>query len=253
MRRPLVVGNWKLNATRVSTRQLLSEIVVELKSEAITEAAVCVPFVFISQVAEQLADTSLLWGSQNVADQDHGAFTGEISASMLKEFGCRFAIIGHSERRHIYGESSALVAKRFKQAITNGLQPILCVGEALEEREKGNTFDVIEKQLLPVIEIAGVESFVNAVVAYEPVWAIGTGRTASTEQAQQIHTYIRKTIAGFNQSTAENLRILYGGSVTADNAGALFSMADIDGGLIGGASLNAKSFLNIINSANSVK
>lgn len=248
MRRPLVVGNWKLNGTRVSTQRLLSKFVAELASEAATEAAVCVPFVFISQVAEQLADTSLFWGSQNVADRDHGAFTGEISASMLKEFGCRFAIIGHSERRHIYGESSALVAERFKQAITNDLQPIVCVGETLEEREKNDTFDVIEKQLSPVLDIAGVESFVNAVIAYEPVWAIGTGRTASTEQAQQVHAYIRKIIAGFDQSIAESLRIIYGGSVTADNAGALFSMADIDGGLIGGASLNAKSFLDIINS-----
>ncbi len=248
MRRPLVVGNWKLNGTRASTRRLLSEIVAGLKSDVTSEAAVCVPFVFISQVAEQLADTGLLWGSQNVADQDHGAFTGEISALMLKEFGCRFAIIGHSERRHIYGESNVLVVERFKQAITNDLHPILCVGETLEEREKDDTFNVIEKQLSPVMEIAGVESFVNAVIAYEPVWAIGTGRAASTEQAQQVHAYIRKIIAGFNKSIAENLRILYGGSVTAENATALFSMADIDGGLIGGASLNAQSFLEIINS-----
>ena len=248
MRCPLVVGNWKLNSTRESTRRLLSDILAELKSEVSTEAAVCVPFVFISQVAEQLTDTRLLWGSQNVADQGHGAFTGEISASMLKEFGCRFAIVGHSERRHIYGESNVLVAERFKQAIINGLQPILCVGETLEERDKGDTFNVIENQLLPVIEIAGAESFVNAVVAYEPVWAIGTGRTASTEQAQQVHAYIRKTMAGFNRGISENLRILYGGSVTADNATALFSMDDIDGGLIGGASLNAQSFLDIINS-----
>ncbi len=253
MRRPLVVGNWKLNGTRVGTRQLLSEILAGLKNDTQTEVSVCVPFVFVSQVAKQLADTRLFWGSQNVADREKGAFTGEISASMLKEFGCRFAIVGHSERRNLYGESSALVAERFKMAIKNDLQPILCVGETLEEREKNDTFKVIKEQLSPVLEAVGVDSFTKAVIAYEPVWAIGTGKTASTAQAQQVHTYIRKTIADFDQSIAKKLRILYGGSVTADNATALFSMADIDGGLIGGASLKAQSFLAIINSANSVK
>jgi triosephosphate isomerase len=187
----------------------------------------------------------LLLGAQNVSDQDEGAYTGEISARMLREFGCSLAIVGHSERRIIYGESSALVAARYAKAIERGIVPILCVGETLEQREDGKTFDVVDEQLDAVIDLCGVESLSSAVIAYEPVWAIGTGRTATTEQAQEVHAYIRTQIAKRSPDVAAGVRILYGGSVKADNAGALFGMPDVDGGLVGGASLDAKSFLTI--------
>lgn len=252
MRRPLVIGNWKMNGTRLSIRDLVEAICSGLKKENQTEVGVCVPFVFIPEVANQLADTKLILGSQNVADSEKGAFTGEIAATMLVEYGCHFAIVGHSERRLLYKEPSEMVAARFRQAVSNNLQPILCIGETLEQRDNGDTFEVIDEQLLTVIEILGIEVFTNAVIAYEPVWAIGTGRTATTQQAQDVHAYIRGKIANFDRNIAQNIRILYGGSVKPENAHALFSMTDIDGGLIGGASLDANSFLSIINSSNTV-
>lgn len=251
MRRPLVVGNWKMNGTRSSTKELLQGIVSGMAAGCNAEVGVCVPFVFIPDTAKHLAETNLIWGSQNVADRNSGAYTGEIAASMLKEYNCRLAIVGHSERRLLYNESSNLVAARFSQAVSQGIQPILCVGETLEQREKNDTFKIIDKQLLPVVETAGIGAFENAVIAYEPVWAIGTGKTATTEQAQQVHAYIRETMASFDRNIAHNIRILYGGSVNSENAKALFSMADIDGGLVGGASLDPQSFLSIINSVNS--
>jgi len=249
MRRSLVVGNWKMNGSREKSRALVAGILAGLGEDAKADVGVCPPFVHIPEVAELLKGSPVLLGAQNVADQDEGAFTGETSASLLKEFGCSLAIVGHSERRALYGESSALVAARYAKAIEQGLTPILCIGETLEERESGRTFEVVGEQLDAVLETAGVASLAKAVIAYEPVWAIGTGRTASTEQAQEVHAWIRGRVAGLDAAVAENLQILYGGSVKPDNAAALFSMPDIDGGLIGGASLDASSFLKICHSA----
>ena len=191
MRRSLVVGNWKMNGSREKSRVLLNEILAGLGQDSKSEVGVCPPFVHLPDVADALQGSSVLLGSQNVADQDEGAFTGEVSALMLKEFGCRLAIVGHSERRIIYGESSALVAARYAKAIEHGLIPILCIGETLKEREWNRTFDVVGEQLDAVLNTAGVASLAKAVIAYEPVWAIGTGRTASTEQAQEVHCWIR--------------------------------------------------------------
>ncbi|MFZ4701812.1 MAG: triose-phosphate isomerase [Candidatus Methylumidiphilus sp.] len=245
MRRSLVVGNWKMNGSREKSRALLADILSGLVQFAKADVGVCPPSVYLPDAAELLKNSSVLLGSQNVADQDEGAFTGEISALMLNEFGCSLAIVGHSERRMLYGESSALVAARYAKAIQHGLIPILCIGETLAERESDRTFDVIGEQLDAVLCTAGVASLAKAVIAYEPVWAIGTGMTASTEQAQEVHAWIRERIAKLDASVAEKLQILYGGSVKPDNASALFSMPDIDGGLIGGASLDANSFLKI--------
>lgn len=244
-RRPLVVGNWKMNGTRASSQKLLAEILAGLPADCKTDVGVCPPYVFIPEVAAAASGKAVRVGSQNIADQDEGAYTGEISGPMLKEFNVSLAIVGHSERRAIYGETDALVATRYAKAIAHGLTPILCVGETLEERESNRTFEVIDTQLKAVLDLCGVESLKKAVIAYEPVWAIGTGRTASTEQAQEVHAYIRQKIAALDATVAAGLQILYGGSVKADNAKALFSQPDVDGGLIGGASLDAKSFLAI--------
>jgi triosephosphate isomerase len=249
MRRSLVVGNWKMTGSREKSRALLTDILTGMVQVKTVDVGVCPPFVHLHAASEALQGGSILLGSQNVADQDEGAFTGEVSASMLKEFGCSLAIVGHSERRMLYGESSALVAARYAKAIQHGLTPILCIGETLDERESDRTFAVIGEQLDAVLNTAGAASLAEAVIAYEPVWAIGTSKTATTEQAQEVHAWIRARIAQLDATVAENLLILYGGSVKPDNAAALFSMADIDGGLIGGASLDANSFLNICQSA----
>ncbi len=250
MRQSLVVGNWKMNGSRDTAERLVADIVAGAKSLDKTEIGVCVPFVYIPQVAQQLQSESLLLGSQNVADQVSGAYTGETSAAMLKDFSCALALVGHSERRALYGESDSLVAARYAQALAGGLKPVLCIGETLEEREQGKTFDVVAAQLTAILDTAGVASLADAVIAYEPVWAIGTGKTASPEQAQEVHAFIRQSIAKLDQAIADKVQILYGGSVKADNAETLFAMADIDGGLIGGASLDADSFLAICTAAN---
>lgn len=245
MRRALVVGNWKMNGTRDSVRQLLADLKAGLDAGKPVDVAVCAPFVFISDVAEQLKGSPIAVGAQNVADQKSGAFTGEISPAMLVEFGARYAIVGHSERRAVYGETDALVAARYAQAIEGGVIPILCVGETLEQRESGDTFKVVKEQLDAVLGKSGVQSLGQAVIAYEPVWAIGTGKTATSQQAQEVHEFIRSEIRKLDAAVAEKVQILYGGSVKADNAAELFAMADIDGGLIGGASLDPKAFLTI--------
>ncbi len=247
MRRSLVVGNWKMNGNRASAESLAKGIIAGLGSDH-ADIAVCVPYVYLPYVAEVVKDTALALGSQNVADQSAGAYTGEISASMLKEVGVTYALVGHSERRSYYGDTDASVAARFKQAQEQGITPVLCVGETLEEREQDKTFDVINEQLDAVIELVGIAAFDSAVIAYEPVWAIGTGKTASDEQAQEVHYYIRQYIAAKDQAIADKIQILYGGSAKPDNAKGLFAMPDIDGGLIGGASLDAESFLKIFNS-----
>ncbi|BCX89907.1 triosephosphate isomerase [Methylomarinovum tepidoasis] len=249
MRQPLVVGNWKMNGTRTSARDLAAAIAGGLPANCPVAVGVCPSFVFIPAVAEQLQDTPVQVGAQNVADQDAGAFTGEVSAPMLKEFGCTLAIVGHSERRLIYGEGDALVAARYQKAIEHGICPLLCIGETLEQREAGETFAVVDRQLQAVLDVAGIDSLKQAVIAYEPVWAIGTGRTATPQQAQEVHAHIRRQLAAQGEEIAAQVRILYGGSVNADNAASLFAMADIDGGLIGGASLKADSFLSIVKAA----
>ena len=249
MRQSLVIGNWKMNGSKESIRQLLTEIKAGLAANAKAQVAVCAPSIFISTVAEHLQGSAIWFGAQNVADQASGAYTGEISPNMLLEFGCKLALVGHSERRSLYGETDTLIANRYSSAISANVTPVLCIGETLEEREGGNTFDVVKKQLDAVLDSAGVESLKHAVIAYEPVWAIGTGKTASSAQAQEVHAFIRSEIAKRDPLIANSTQILYGGSVKADNAAELFSMPDIDGGLIGGASLDAKAFLAICHSA----
>ena len=213
------------------------------------EAVVCVPFPYLAQAQAALSGSSIAWGAQNVSEQPKGAFTGEVSASMLLDFGCKYVIVGHSERRSLYGESDDLVAKKYMAAQAAGLTPILCVGESLEERESGVTEAVVVRQLEAVIQAAGVASLGKAVVAYEPVWAIGTGKTASPEQAQAVHAFIRGKVATLDSGIADKLVIQYGGSVKAANASELIAQPDIDGGLIGGASLVADEFIAICRAA----
>lgn len=247
MRRSLVVGNWKMNGTRSSAESLAKGIVSGLGSD-IADIAICVPYVFLNEIGQIVQNTRLGLGAQNVADKPSGAYTGEISAAMLKEFGCKYALVGHSERRTYYGDTDGSVAARYSQAQEQGIIPVLCIGETLEEREQDKTFEVITTQLDAVLKNAGVASLNNAVIAYEPVWAIGTGRTATDEQAQEVHQFIRQYIAEKDKAVAEKIQILYGGSAKPDNAKGLFAMPDIDGGLIGGASLDADSFLKIYHS-----
>ena len=247
MRRSLVVGNWKMNGTLASSELLAKGIISGLASNK-ADIAICVPYVYLPSVSELVKGTALALGSQNIADKSSGAFTGEISASMLKEFNCKYALVGHSERRSFYGDTNESVAARFSQALEQNITPILCVGETLEQREQDQTFEVINEQLDAVINLVGITAFNSAVIAYEPVWAIGTGKTASDEQAQEVHFYIRQYIAAKDQAIADKIQILYGGSAKPENAKGLFAMPDIDGGLIGGASLDAESFLKIFNS-----
>ncbi|MCX7085167.1 MAG: triose-phosphate isomerase [Methylococcales bacterium] len=247
MRRSLVVGNWKMNGTLASAQLLAKGIIAGLGS-ADADIAVCVPYVYLPAINELVKDTALGLGSQNIADKASGAYTGEVSASMLKEFNTQYALVGHSERRSYYGDTDASVAARYVQAQEQGIIPILCVGETLEQREQDQTFTVINEQLDAVLDLAGVDSLSKAVIAYEPVWAIGTGKTATDEQAQEVHHYIRQYIAAKDQAIADKVQILYGGSAKPDNAKGLFAQPDIDGGLIGGASLEAESFLKIFQS-----
>ncbi len=249
MRTPLVAGNWKMNGSLAENRTLLSGLLDGLARVGEVEVAVCVPYVYIPQVAETLRETRLAWGAQDVAKEEQGAFTGEVSASMLLDFACKYAIVGHSERRALYGETNEVVAFKFAAAIEKGIVPILCVGELLEERERGTTEAVVQRQLNAVVEHCGIDAFASAVIAYEPVWAIGTGKTATPQQAQDVHAFIRGWLADKSETIAERVQILYGGSVKATNAAQLFAQADIDGGLIGGASLNAEEFLQICEAA----
>lgn len=213
------------------------------------DAAVCVPFPYLAQVQAALAGSSVAWGAQNLSEHAKGAFTGEVSATMLLDFGCTYVIVGHSERRSLYGETDAIVASKYVAAQAAGLTPILCVGESLEERESGVTETIVARQLDAVIAAAGVSSLGKAVIAYEPVWAIGTGKTASPEQAQAVHAFIRGRISALDSAVANGLVIQYGGSVKAANAAELMIQPDIDGGLIGGASLVADEFVAICQAA----
>ncbi len=244
-RKILVAANWKMNGSLESIRHLIKALTQGISNETPTEVVVCPSFVYLSELSEQLNKTNIKLGAQNVSHLEVGAYTGEVSASMLNDYDCEYVIVGHSERRMLYQETDERVAEKFCAIQSKNMTPILCVGELLEERESANTEKVIARQLDAVIDKVTIDAFVNTVIAYEPVWAIGTGKTATPEQAQEVHQFIRLRLARRNKSIAENIRIVYGGSVKADNANQLFEMADIDGGLIGGASLIAKEFLSI--------
>jgi triosephosphate isomerase (TIM) len=241
MRGKLVVGNWKMNGGLAANARLLDRLVTEWEPTEARSLAVCVPFPYVGQAQAALASTAIGWGAQDVSAHASGAYTGEVSAAMLVEFGCRYAIVGHSERRQMHGETDALVAAKAGAALDAGITPIVCIGESLAEREAGATNAVVQRQLGAVIDALG-SKLPGIVLAYEPVWAIGTGRTASPAQAQQVHASLRSTLTG---ARAPDVKVLYGGSVKAANAAALFVMSDIDGGLIGGASLDATEFLAI--------
>ena len=235
----LVAGNWKMQGSRASNAALLEALLAALGREPGVEVAVCPPFPYLAEVAERLAGTTIACGAQNASEHAQGAYTGEVSVAMIKELGCRYVIVGHSERRQLFGESDRTVAAKFGAVQAAGLTPILCLGETLDEREAGRTEEVVARQLDAVLKDNG---FGNAVLAYEPVWAIGTGRNATPEQAQAVHSFLRKRIP-------QQCRILYGGSVKAQNAAAIFAMPDVDGGLVGGASLVAKEFIDIVRAA----
>ncbi|NOX75537.1 MAG: triose-phosphate isomerase [Gammaproteobacteria bacterium] len=245
MRQTLVAGNWKMNGSQEANHQLLEGLKAGVGEGMKSKVAVCPPAIYIAQTAELLSGSSIAWGGQNLSPEASGAFTGEISADMLLDLNCEYVIVGHSERRALYGESDQLVAEKYRTAEQAGLTPILCVGELLGERESGDTEAVVARQLDAVIDLVGMQAISAGVIAYEPVWAIGTGKTASPEQAQAVHAFIRARLAEKDAAVAESMQILYGGSVKPGNAAELFSMPDIDGGLIGGASLDAESFLGI--------
>jgi triosephosphate isomerase len=249
MREKLVAGNWKMHGSLTSNKALLDALVPQLAGLKGAGCAVCVPFPYLFQAQFTLQNTGIGWGAQNVSQHEKGAFTGEVAPAMLLDFGCKYVIVGHSERRALYGDDDATVAAKFMAVQKAGMTPILCVGETLEEREGNITEQVVARQLDAVISAAGVGALAKSVVAYEPVWAIGTGKTASPEQAQAVHAFIRGKIAALDGAVAANLIIQYGGSVKASNAVELFGMPDIDGGLIGGAALVPEEFVAICKAA----
>ena len=239
-----MAGNWKMNASKESVNKLILDILSGM-DEVRSEVVVCAPFPYLSQVETLITHSQVKLGAQNLNTNSSGAFTGEVSANMIKDFGAKHVIVGHSERRSLYGETSSLVAEKVQAALDNDLTPLLCVGESLEQRESGETEIVVAEQINTVVELVGIDAFRNIIIAYEPVWAIGTGRTASPEQAQAIHLFIRDLLRESNEGVAQRTPILYGGSMNAGNARELISCADIDGGLIGGAALKAEEFLQI--------
>jgi triosephosphate isomerase (TIM) len=245
MRQPLIAGNWKMNGSKSSAESLLNGVVAGSADISTAEIAVCVPYPYLYLGERLLSGSSVRLGAQNICTESGGAFTGEVAGSMLADFGCRYVICGHSERREYYGEDDAAIAKKLMRAAESGLIPILCVGETLQQRQAGETDAVIAGQLDGVLDIVGVDAFAKAEIAYEPVWAIGTGMTATPDQAQAVHAFIRGKIAERNATVAAGVRILYGGSMKPGNAVELLAQPDIDGGLIGGASLSAEDFLAI--------
>ncbi len=248
MRQAMVAGNWKMNGSSASVKELITGIKAGIDQTS-AEVAVCPPFVYIPAVAEAITGSPIKLGAQNLCEHDSGAYTGEVAGPMLKDVGCDYVIVGHSERRSLYGETDEVTAIKYAAALKNGLKPVFCIGETLEERESGVTNDVIARQLDAILNTEGVASLANAVLAYEPVWAIGTGKTASPEQAQEVHAFIRGKVAALDAGVADDLRILYGGSMNPGNAADLIAQPDIDGGLIGGASLKADDFLAICKAA----
>ncbi|MBT8090734.1 MAG: triose-phosphate isomerase [Gammaproteobacteria bacterium] len=249
MRDFLIAGNWKMNGSSAANEALLAGIVAGVPGGSGFSLLVCPPYPYIASVAARVAGSAVKVGAQNVSEHESGAYTGEVAPSMLADLGCEYVIVGHSERRAMYGESSFQVAAKFQAAQAAGIVPILCVGETLEEREAGTTESVVDYQLGAVLDAAGIAAFAKAVVAYEPVWAIGTGMTATPEQAQDVHRHIRAQLSKKDADIAAQVRILYGGSMKGENAAGLLAMPDIDGGLIGGASLKAKDFLAIAEAA----
>lgn len=249
MRQPLVIGNWKLNGNKKSIADLIVGIRRDIKSVSKAEVGVCPPFVYLHHVLQAIEGSPIKLGAQNVCENDQGAFTGEVSALMLADCGCRYVIVGHSERRQIYRESNQQVAAKFTAVGRAGLIPVLCVGETQQEWERKESEKVVWEQLEVVLKQVGINAFSKAVIAYEPVWAIGTGNTATPEYAQKMHAFIRGRIAEQDPKVATGLQILYGGSVNNTNAADLFAQQDIDGGLIGGASLDAEKFLAICRAA----
>lgn len=245
MRNRFVIGNWKLNGGLVFNAGLLNSLVSVVASKADKFCGVCVPFSYLSQAESLLRGSAIGWGSQDVSRYESGAYTGDVSAVMVAEFGSRYAIVGHSERRAIFGDSDAVVADKFGRAKKAGLTPILCVGESLAEREADQTGAVVSRQLNGVVDAHGIESLQGAILAYEPVWAIGTGKTASPAQAEAVHEFLRGMVGKLNAVVANSLPILYGGSVKKSNAAEIFAMPNVDGGLIGGAALVAEDFLGI--------
>jgi triosephosphate isomerase len=248
-RRRLVAGNWKMHGSRAANATLSDALLASGGPDESVECLVFPPFVYVAEMARKLAGSSIGVGAQNLSAEAPGAFTGEIAAAMLADVGCTHVLVGHSERRVLYGEDDALVARKFAAARASGLTPVLCVGEQLAERDAGQTEAVVARQLDAVLALSGAGALGSSVVAYEPVWAIGTGRTATPQQAQDVHAFIRARVRGHDASIAARLRILYGGSCKAGNAADLFRMPDVDGGLIGGASLKAEEFLAICNAA----
>jgi triosephosphate isomerase len=249
MRGKLVAGNWKMNGNLASNQSLLKSLIPLLKPVSGTRCAVCVPYPYLQQTEQLLRGSGIAWGAQDVCEYDHGAYTGGVSAGMVADFGCRFVLVGHSERRALFGDTDKTVALKFAAVLKAGLTPILCVGETLSERDAGVTEQVVARQMDAVIAYSGLTSLAQAVMAYEPVWAIGTGKTASPDEAQAVHAFIRGRVAEQDMRVADSLLLLYGGSVKAANAGQLFAMPDIDGGLIGGASLVAEEFAAICRAA----
>jgi len=252
MRQPLIAGNWKMNGSKADTVELLNGIKAGVSEITHSEVAVCPPFPYLYLAEQMLAGTVVGYGAQDCSAEAGGAFTGQVAAAMLMDFGCKYVILGHSERRMFNGETDALIARKYEQAVAGGLAPILCVGETLEERESGKTEDVVARHIDGVIDHGGVDALRHGVVAYEPVWAIGTGVTATPEQAQEVHAFLRERVAKHSAEVAAQLRILYGGSMKPGNAEELMRQDDIDGGLIGGASLKASDFLAICKAGDTV-
>ncbi len=248
MRRKIVAGNWKMHGSRAENAPLIEAVVAGVTAEQVT-CIICPPYVYLQDAARLLRDSAVALGAQDVCAEAVGAHSGEVSAAMLADVGCRYTLVGHSERRALYGETNALAARKFAAAVGGKLIPIFCVGEQLAEREAGRTNEVVGAQLDAVLQLSGVAALSGAVIAYEPVWAIGTGRTATPGQAQEVHAFIRQRVASEDAKIAAGLRILYGGSVKAGNARDIFAMPDVDGGLIGGASLKADEFLAIVAAA----
>lgn len=247
IRQKIVAGNWKMNGSKESISSLVNGLLEMERSNS--EVVIAPSFPYLSQVDGLVSGSHIVLAAQNSSQEVKGAFTGEVSASMLSEFGVKYVLVGHSERRSLYGESDELVAAKVKTIFEFGLTPMLCIGETLAERESGKTLEVCERQIQAVIDLVGVAAFEKLVVAYEPVWAIGTGLSASAEQAQEVHQSIRAFLAKLSESVAEKVQILYGGSVKASTSSALFQMPDVDGALVGGASLDAKEFIAIVKTA----
>jgi triosephosphate isomerase len=251
MRRKVIAGNWKMHKDLSESQNLISKLTIELSKEDVKcDIIICPPFTSLSEAAALVKNTKVKLGAQNMHFEDKGAFTGEVSATMLKSVGCEYVILGHSERRAIFNESDEMINKKIKKALDSGLRPIFCIGETLQQRESGKMNDVIKRQVTEGLQHISKGEMEKVIIAYEPVWAIGTGVTAAPHQAQEVHVYVRQLTSDiFGEDTAENLIIQYGGSVKPGNAGELLSQSDIDGALVGGACLEADSFLKIIRSA----